>query len=109
MIDTAFSRSVGSRSHDLLGECLIIMRNSLVVADAKHCSVVSESGGSGKTHILSPMTTFYRMRAILYVKYFEEELHNVSSEECSGSAFNFCQCRIVFTDFQVMIILNNIN
>ena len=38
---------------------------------------------------------------ILSVKYFEKERHNVSNEECSGSAFNFCRCRIVFTDFRI--------
>ena len=75
------------------------MRTSLVVAGVKHCSVSSESGGSGKTLSLSSMTKCYRMRAVLSVKYFEKELHNVSSEECSGSAFNFRRCRIMFTDF----------
>ena len=67
------------------------MRTSLVVAGVKHCSVFSESGGSGKSyHVIIFMRKLYRMRAILSVKYFERELHNVSSEECSGSAFNFC-------------------
>ena len=46
------------------------------------------------------------MRAILSVKYFEKELHNVSNEECPRSAFNFCLCRIiVFTDFHIILIL----
>ena len=51
LIDTAFSRSVGngSRSHDLLGNFLVIMRTSLVVAGVKLSSVFSESGGSGKS------------------------------------------------------------
>ena len=39
----------GSRSHDLLGYFLIMMRTSLVVAGVKLCSVFSESGGSGKS------------------------------------------------------------
>ena len=50
---------------------------------------------------LSLMTKFDRIRTILSVKYFEKELHNVSNEECSGSAFNFCRCKIVFTDFHI--------
>ena len=77
---------------------LIIMRTSLVIAGVKHCSVLSESVTSGKTSL---MIKFDRMRAILSVKYFEKELHNVSGEECSGSAFNFCRCRIVFTDLYI--------
>ena len=44
---------------------------------------------------------FNRMRAILSMKYLEKELHNVSNEDCSGSAFNFCRCRITFTDFHI--------
>ena len=75
----------------------MIMRTSLV-AGVKHCNVFSESGGSGKSYSLSLMTKLDRMRAILYVKYFEKELHNVSNEECSRNVFNFCRCRIVFTD-----------
>ena len=49
------------------------------------------------------MTKFDRMRATLSVKYFEKEIHNVSNEECSGSAFNFnfCRCKIAFTDFHI--------
>ena len=47
------------------------------------------------------MTKFDRMRAILSVKYFLKELHNVSNEECLGSAFNFCRYRIVFADFYI--------
>ena len=42
-----------------------------------------------------------RMRAILSVKYFEKEVHNVSNEGCSGSAFDFCRCRIVLTDCHI--------
>ena len=68
------------------------MRTSLVVAGVKLCSVFSESGVSGKSQSLSLMTKFYLIRAILYVKYFKNELHNVSNEECSGSAFNCCRC-----------------
>ena len=79
----------------------MIMRTSLVVAGVKHCNVFSESGGSGKSCSLSLMTKFDRKLAIVYVKYFEKELYNVSNEEYSGSAFNFCRCRIVFTDFHI--------
>ena len=56
------------------------MRISLVVAGVKHCNVFSESGGSGKSWSLSLMKKIDRMRAILSVKYFEKEVHNVSNE-----------------------------
>ena len=48
----------------------MIMRTSLVDAGMKHCSVFSESVGSGKPLSLSLMTKRNRMQAILYVKNF---------------------------------------
>ena len=96
MIDTAFNRSVGngSRSHDLLGY-LIIMRTSLVVAGVKLCSVFFfRKWWFREIIIIIINEKCDRIRAILFVKYFEKELHNVSNKIFSGSAFNLCRSRI---------------
>ena len=77
---------------------LIIMRTSLVVACVKHCSVFFKKWWFREIIVIIINKKNW---AILSIKYFEKELYYVSNEECSGSAFNFCRCRIVFTDFHI--------
>ena len=63
----------------------MIMRTVLVVAGGKLCSIFFRKRWFRETIVIIINETFDQMRAILPVKYFENELHNVSNEDCSGS------------------------
>ena len=60
---------------------MILKPPQRVIVGVKHCSVFSESGGSGKSYASSLMTKRDRMRVILSSKYFENVLHCVPSED----------------------------
>ena len=82
-----FSRHTGkvSISQDLFRHFRIIVRTSLVVVGVKHCSILPVNGCSVAYQSTSFMTKRDRMLAILYVKYSENTLHDVSNDEESGS------------------------